>query len=63
MNKPGFGTKDAPWSWSMALTETLVEARWQPARADTKLYIKHRKARNDDGNCPITGKPYVKNGV
>eukprot|EP00959_Pyramimonas_sp_CCMP1952_P203685 4259523-Pyramimonas_sp.AAC.1 len=49
MNQPGFGTKDAPRSWSMALTETLVEASWRPASADTKLCVKRRKATEKDG--------------
>eukprot|EP00959_Pyramimonas_sp_CCMP1952_P213355 4463810-Pyramimonas_sp.AAC.1 len=47
----------------MAPTETLVEASWQPARADAKLYVKRRKATQKDGKCPMTIDPCIKNGV
>eukprot|EP00959_Pyramimonas_sp_CCMP1952_P257204 5374044-Pyramimonas_sp.AAC.1 len=47
----------------MALTETLVEASWQPARSDAKLCIRHREATQNDGMCPITGKPYTDKGM
>eukprot|EP00959_Pyramimonas_sp_CCMP1952_P203696 4259739-Pyramimonas_sp.AAC.1 len=63
VNNLGFGTKHAPWSWSMALTETLVEASWQPARADAKLCVKRRKATEKDGKCLNTNNPCIKNGA
>eukprot|EP00959_Pyramimonas_sp_CCMP1952_P106877 2234156-Pyramimonas_sp.AAC.1 len=59
MNMPGFGTNDAPWSWSMALAETMIGAQWAPSRADKKLYAKRRQATERDSYCPIKGKKYT----
>ena len=63
MSKPGCGTNDALWFWSLALAEILSEAKWGLSRADTKSYIKHRKAKRDDGKRPVPGEPFMKNGV
>ncbi|CAJ1367944.1 unnamed protein product, partial [Effrenium voratum] len=39
--KPGFGLKDAPRMWSLALSRVLAAAGVLPTRVDPQLYVKH----------------------
>ena len=40
--RPGFGLKDAPRLWSMALQQALQDLDWHPTKIDPQLYLKHR---------------------
>ena len=39
--KPGFGLKDAPRLWSLALTRVLSKVGLQPVTTDRQLFAKH----------------------
>jgi len=41
MIRPGFGTTDAPWAWSLDLHEFLTSQGFKPTTADSKLYVLH----------------------
>ena len=41
--KPGFGLKDAPRLWNLALNQALSKANLQAANTDRQLYFKHDK--------------------
>ena len=41
--KPGFGLKDAPRLWNLALNQVLSKADLQAANTDKQLYFKHNK--------------------
>ena len=41
MLRPGFGLKDAPRAWSLALERTLADFGLFPACTDAQLYMKH----------------------
>ena len=40
--KPGFGLKDAPRLWALALKRVLLKLQLQPLLADPQLFAKHR---------------------
>ena len=42
MVKPGYGLKDAPRLWNMALRRVLQEFSMRPVLADKELYVLHR---------------------
>ena len=41
MIKPGYGLKDAPRLWNLALKRCLSEAGLKPLQADEQLFVKH----------------------
>ena len=43
--KPGFGLKDAPRLWNLALKKVLTRIGLVATKADPQLYIKHRAGR------------------
>jgi hypothetical protein len=42
--KPGFGTKDAPWAWSLELVDALVTFGFVATRADPRFFVLFRNA-------------------
>ena len=43
--KPGFGLKDAPRLWSLALRKVLVKIGLRATRVDAQLYVKHSSGK------------------
>jgi hypothetical protein len=43
--KPGFGLKDAPRLWNLAIGQVLGKAGLKPTNTDHQLYVKHRNGR------------------
>ena len=43
--RPGFGLKDAPRLWSLALQQALREEGWHPTQSDPQLYLKHQQGK------------------
>ena len=47
--KPGYGLKDAPRLWNIALTKALTEYGLKPIQSDPQLFLKH----NNHGNLVL----------
>ena len=45
MLKPGFGLKDAPRLWSLALQKVLTKIGLKAVRVDSQLFVKHAEGR------------------
>ena len=43
--KPGFGLKDAPRLWNLALHQVLDQGGLKPVQTDKQLFVKHRNER------------------
>ena len=43
--KPGFGLKDAPRLWSLALRKVLTKIGLKPTKVDAQLYVKHSEGK------------------
>ena len=52
MHKPGYGLKDAPRLWNLALKRVLARLNLKPTTCDEQLFVKHLKDGKDSNGNP-----------